>query len=128
MPYRILADVLVLLHLAFVLFVVAGGFLALRRPRILWLHAPAAIWGVLIELQGWICPLTPLENRLRRLGGQAGYEGGFTEHYVVPLLYPAELDRSLQVWLGILVAGLNLCVYAWIIARHRRRRSTKETP
>ena len=121
MIYRALADLILALHLVFVLFVVAGGLLVLRWPRIAWLHIPAAIWGVLIEFTGWICPLTPLENSLRTRGGEAGYNGGFIEHYIQPLLYPAGLTRSTQVVLGSLVLALNLTAYAIMVSRMRRQ-------
>jgi hypothetical protein len=117
MAYRILADILVVLHLAFVAFVVAGGILVLRRPRLAFLHIPAAAWGVLIELAGWVCPLTPLEVRFRILGGQAGYTGGFVEHYLIPLLYPAGLTREQQIWLGVLVGLFNLLIYGLVIRK-----------
>jgi hypothetical protein len=120
--YRLLADAVVVLHFAFVLFVVFGGLLALRWPRALWLHAPAAVWGALIEFAGWICPLTPLENELRRRGGEAGYTGGFIEHYVLPILYPAQLTRATQLVLGALVLAINVTVYAIVIARRRKQR------
>lgn len=126
MAYRFLADVLVILHLAFVLFVVVGGALVLWRGRVAFLHIPAAIWGSLIEWAGWVCPLTPLENRFRALGGEAGYTGGFVEHYVVPLLYPGRLTRDQQIWLGVLVAVLNVAVYAIAVRRLFRRRSDAE--
>jgi hypothetical protein len=115
-----MADVVVLLHFLFVLFVVSGGVLALWWPRILWLHAPAVIWGVLIEFAGWICPLTPLENRLRRAEGGTGYEGDFIAHYILPVLYPEGLTRRHQLALGALALALNLVVYALVFARHRR--------
>jgi hypothetical protein len=120
--YRLLADAVVVVHFGFVLFVVFGGLLALRWPRVLWLHAPAAVWGALIEFAGWICPLTPLENELRRRGGEAGYAGGFIEHYVLPVLYPAELTRATQLVLGALVIAINAAVYAIVIGRGRRSR------
>jgi hypothetical protein len=119
--YRTLADLILALHLVFVLFVVLGGLLVLRWPRIAWLHMPAAIWGVLIEYTGWICPLTPLENSLRTRGGEAGYSGGFIEHYIQPLLYPAGLTRSTQVVLGSLVLALNLTAYGIMVSRMRRQ-------
>jgi hypothetical protein len=122
MLYRFLADVTVVLHLAFVVFVVLGGLLVLRRRRLVFLHLPAAIWGILIELGGWVCPLTPLENRFRRLGGEAGYEGGFVEHYLLPVLYPSGLTRGHQIWLGILVGLLNLAVYGLVIWGFVRKR------
>jgi hypothetical protein len=119
--YRALADLVLVVHLAFVLFVVLGGLLVLRWPRVAWLHVPAAIWGVMIEYTGWICPLTPLENSLRMRGGEAGYSGGFIEHYIQPLLYPAGLTRSTQVVLGSLAVVLNLTAYAIVLSRIRRR-------
>jgi hypothetical protein len=119
--YRTLADLILALHLVFVLFVVLGGLLVLRSPRAAWIHIPAAIWGVLIEYTGWICPLTPLENSLRTRGGEAGYNGGFIEHYIQPLLYPAGLTRSTQVVLGSLVLALNLTAYGIMVSRMRRR-------
>jgi len=119
--YRALADLILALHLVFVLFVVLGGLLVLKWPRAAWLHIPAAIWGVLIEYTGWICPLTPLENSLRTRGGEAGYNGGFIEHYIQPLLYPAGLTRSTQVVLGSLVLALNLTAYSIMVSRMRRQ-------
>jgi hypothetical protein len=119
--YRALADLVLVAHLAFVLFVVLGGLLVVRRPRLAWLHVPAAIWGVLIEYSGWICPLTPLENSLRVRGGEAGYSGGFIEHYVLPALYPAGLTRSTQMVLGSAVLFLNLTTYWIVVSRMRRR-------
>ncbi|MFL5543918.1 MAG: DUF2784 domain-containing protein, partial [Gemmatimonadaceae bacterium] len=103
MTYRILADLVLVLHLAFVIFVVAGAGLVIHRPRVAWLHLPAVVWGVLIEYAGWICPLTPLENSLRMRGGEAGYSGRFIEHYVLATLYPAGLTRGTQFVLGTLV-------------------------
>ena len=117
MFYRWLADALVLLHLAFVVFVVAGGLLVLRWPRLAWLHVPAAAWGVWIEWSAGICPLTPLENRLRAAGGEAGYAGSFVEQYVMPVLYPAAITPAIQGWLGAVVLLLNLVVYGWLWRR-----------
>ena len=121
MIYRALADLVLVVHLTFVLFVVLGGLLVLRWPRAARLHVPAAIWGVLIEYTGWICPLTPLENSLRTRGGEMGYSGGFIEHYIQPLLYPAGLTRSTQLVLGSLVLVLNLTAYGIVVSRMRRR-------
>ena len=89
----------------------------LWRRKLAFIHVPAVIWGVLIEFGGWVCPLTPLEARFRRLGGMAGYEGGFVEHYVLPLLYPSGLTRQQQIWLGVLVGLINLGVYSLIVWR-----------
>lgn len=121
MLYRLAADGVLVLHAAFVLFVVLGGLLVLRRPRLAWVHLPAAAWGAAIEFWGWICPLTPLEQALRRRGGEAGYTGGFVEHYVVALLYPQGLTRGLQLAIGLFVLAVNLAVYAWVWRRARRR-------
>jgi Protein of Unknown function (DUF2784) len=122
MLYRVLADLVVVLHFGFVLFVVFGGLLALRWPRAAWFHLPAAIWGAGIEFVQGICPLTPLENHLRRLGGEAGYSGGFVEHYVLPVLYPGGLSHGVQLGLGIFVVALNAVIYT--VVWRRRRRST----
>jgi hypothetical protein len=120
MPYGLLADLTVLLHFAFVVWVVLGGLLVLRWPRCAWLHLPAAVWGAAIELGGWICPLTPLEWRLRELAGEAGYTGGFVEHYLLPVLYPTGLTREIQIALGLLVLAVNIALYALVIRRRLR--------
>jgi hypothetical protein len=112
-----LPDLIVVVHFAFVLFVVLGGLLVLRWPRLAYLHVPAAVWGVLIEFAGWICPLTPLEKTLRGNTGGAGYEGGFIEHYILPVLYPSALTRSIQLILGTLVLVLNLAIYSYLLRR-----------
>lgn len=120
MLYRFLADAVVVLHFGFVLFVVLGGLLALRWPRAAWIHLPAALWGAGIEFVQGICPLTPLENHLRRLGGESGYTGGFVEQYVLPVLYPAGLTRGVQLGLGIFVVAVNVGIY-WAVWRRVRR-------
>lgn len=111
MIYRALADAVLILHLAFMLFVVLGGLLVLWRRRLAWLHLPAVAWGILIEIAGWICPLTPLENWLRMQGGERGYSGGFIENYLVSLIYPDGLTRELQWLLAALVMAVNTAVY-----------------
>ncbi|MGH9362486.1 MAG: DUF2784 domain-containing protein, partial [Thermoanaerobaculia bacterium] len=121
MLYRLAADAVLIVHFAFVLFVVLGGLFALRWPRAAWVHLPAAVWGAGIEFVGGICPLTPLEKHLRRLGGEAGYPGGFVERYVVGTLYPHELTHGMQVGLGLVVVAVNVAVYAWAWRRARRR-------
>ena len=115
-----MANLIVALHFGFVIFVVLGGLLALRWPRVVWLHVPAVIWGALIEFTGWICPLTPLENRLRRAGGETGYQGDFIAHYILPVLYPNGLTRRDQLMLGALALGINVMIYALVIARAGR--------
>ena len=117
---RLGADAIVLLHFAFVIFVVAGGLLAIRWPPVMWVHLPAALWGIVIEVAGWVCPLTPLENYLREKGGAAGYEGDFIAHYIVPLLYPAGLTRDWQLVLGGFAFAVNAVVYGVVFLRHRR--------
>lgn len=121
MIFRLLADATMALHLLFVAFVAAGGLLVLRRPRLTWVHLPCAVYGALIEFFGWICPLTPLENHLRRLGGQAGYPGGFVERYLMPVIYPEPFPRWLALALGAAVLAVNGAVYAAVLARARRR-------
>jgi len=118
MLYRWLADAVALLHFTFAVFVVLGGLLVLRRPRLAWLHLPVVCWGVLIEYAGWICPLTPLENSLRRRGGGAGYTGGFIDHYITAVLYPAGLTRGAQAVLGSVALLINVAVY-WRLVRGR---------
>jgi len=111
MAYRLLADCVVVVHALFVAFVVLGGFLVWRWRWMAWAHVPAAVWGAVIEYQGWICPLTPLENALRARAGLAGYTGGFVEHYLIPTLYPAGLTRPTQVVLGSVVVLVNIVAY-----------------
>ena len=114
--YRLLADLLVVGHLAFVFFVALGGLLVWYRPSLAWVHLPAVAWGVAIEWTGAICPLTPLEISLRRYGGEVGYRGDFIEWYLMPLLYPVDLTRELQLMLGGAVLGLNLLFYSrWLL-------------
>jgi hypothetical protein len=126
MLYRWLADLVLVVHFAFVAFVVLGGLTALRWPRLARIHIPVALYGASVEFLGFICPLTPLEVWLRQRGGEAGYTGGFVEHYVTAVLYPAGLTRQLQFELGTVVLAINAVIYAfwW---RRRRRNSSKET-
>ena len=118
---RFFADVVLLIHVVFIAFAVVGGLLTLRWPRVAWIHLPAAVWAATVVTMGWICPLTPLENVLRRSAGEAGYTGGFIEHYVVPLVYPAGLTREVQVVLGAMVVAVNLAIYATVWLRAKRR-------
>jgi hypothetical protein len=116
------ADALLIAHLAFVLFVVAGGLLVYRWPRLAWVHVPAFAWGAVIEFNSWICPLTPLEQRLRLAAGEGGYGGGFIEHYLLPLIYPEGLTREIQLALGLFVLAVNALVYGiWLWRKWRKR-------
>lgn len=119
MIYRWLADGVVVVHLAFVAFVMVGAFLALKWRWLVWLHLPAAIWGVLIEYAGWICPLTPLENALRARAGEAGYSGDFIQHYLLRALYPGGLTTATQWILGSIALGVNIVGYA-VLSRKAR--------
>jgi hypothetical protein len=121
--FRLLADLIVLIHLAFVVFVVLGGLLVIRWPRVLWVHLPAAAWGAWVEFAGWICPLTPLENWFRMRGGDVAYTASFVEQYLIPLLYPASLSRELQYSLGATVVVVNLLVYAMLVRRSARHKA-----
>lgn len=124
MIYRVLADITFVTHFLFVIFVVFGGVLVMFWKRLAWLHLPALVWGVLLEWNAWICPLTPLENWLLRRGGVAGYGGGFVEHYIVPVIYPDRLTHEMQLILGSLLLAFNVLIYLWIFGR-RRVRSNK---
>jgi Protein of Unknown function (DUF2784) len=121
--YRVLADIVLIIHLCFVLFVALGGLLALRWPRLAWLHLPALAWGTWIEVSGDVCPLTPLEVSLRQRGGEAGYAGGFIDHYVEAWLYPEGLTRSTQLVIAIALTVINTLIYGYLFhwRRHRRR-------
>jgi hypothetical protein len=119
MIFRLLADATVVLHFAFVLFVVLGGLLVLRWPRVAWVHLPAAAWGAWVEFAGWICPLTPMENWLRTRGGEAVYTVSFVDQYITPILYPSSLSRETQWMLGGIVVGVNVCVYLLVLRRLR---------
>ena len=122
MTARLLADAVVAVHLAFIVFVLAGGLLVLRRRGWAALHLPAVVWGAFAEISGTLCPLTPLENSLRLRAGDAGYAGGFIEYYLIPLLYPEALTARTQVVLGLAVIAVNVVVYAlaWRRWRHRK--------
>ena len=119
MVYRGFADVVLFVHLVFIIFVLFGGLLALRWPWIPWFHLPAAAWAAALEFGGWICPLTPLENWLRRASGEAGYPGGFIEHYILPVIYPVGLTPSIQLVLGFIVVLLNIGMYGVVFSRKK---------
>lgn len=121
MIYRALADLILLIHAAFVIFVAMGGLLVLYKRALMPWHLAALAWGVLIIGMGWICPLTPLENMLRQFAGQAGYAGGFIEHYVFRLIYPSGLTRGIQIGLAAGLLIINAGIYSWIYARRAKR-------
>ncbi|MFJ1341280.1 DUF2784 domain-containing protein [Pseudomonas caricapapayae] len=121
MLYRLSADGLVLFHLLFIVFVLFGGLLVLKWRGIVWWHVPAMCWGIAVEFLHLYCPLTDWENSLRQAAGQAGYEGGFIEHYILPIIYPAGLTAGTQVVLGSIVVLVNALVYVQVI-RHWPRR------
>lgn len=125
--YPLLADLVVGVHLAFVVFVVLGGLLVMKWPRLIWIHLPAVLWGVAIELSGWICPLTPLENWLRHKGGEESYQFDFVARYLLPMLYPQGLTRGSQVVLGALVLVVNVAIYGWVLRRRKVQRFNRST-
>ncbi len=123
MPYQYLADMVVVLHLIFILLVIFGGLLLLRWPKLVWLHLTAFCWGVATETFGWICPLTPLENWLRLKSAEsATYATGFVEHYLVPVIYPQALTRELQLLLALMLIVVNILVYSLVIRVRKKRR------
>lgn len=122
MLYRLSADLILIAHLAFILFVALGGPLVLRWPRLIWLHLPSVAWGAISEFFGVICPLTSLETTLRQLGGAAGYSGDFIGHYVASIIYPSGLTRGIQIALGFGAVLLNLAVYGCWVRRQRKAR------
>jgi hypothetical protein len=129
--YPVLADLVVWVHLGFVVFVVLGGLLVMKWPRLIWIHLPAVCWGVAIELCGWICPLTPFENWLRHKGGEESYQFDFVAQYLLPILYPQGLTRRSQVVLGALVLVVNAAIYGWVFVKRkvqRFKRSSVQRP
>jgi hypothetical protein len=124
---RFFADAIVLFHLLFISFAVGGGVLVLRWRRVMLLHLPAVAWAVLVELMSWNCPLTSLENRYRTLGGEAGYPGGFVEHYIWPVIYPEGLTDQVQLMIGTFVFCVNALTYAVVFTQWRRRRTAAAT-
>ncbi len=119
-----IADFLVVLHFIFILFVIFGGLLVLKWRWVVLIHLPSAVWGVLVELQGWICPLTPLEQKFRIAAGEKGYSGGFIQHYLLPVIYPDALTRDMQFALAACVVVVNLAIYSWIVTCLYRRRGS----
>lgn len=121
---KLSADLLVILHLGFILFVVLGGLLVLKWGRLALLHLPCVAWGALLEFNGWLCPLTPLENHFRQSAGASGYSGGFIDHYLIPLIYPSGLDRESQFILGIIVVMINLVLYTLVLLKRFKNKET----
>ena len=121
----IAADIIVLAHLGFIVFAALGGFLVVRWPKFVFLHLPCALWGVLIAFGGWICPLTHLEMHFRQLSGQVGYDGGFIDHYVMPLIYPAGLTRGMQIAFGVSILSVNLGAYGRLLRNLTRKKKDR---
>ena len=121
MWYQTAADLLLVFHLLFILFVVAGGLLAIKWRWIAWLHLPAVCWGALVEINSWVCVLTPWENQLRHLAGQDGYTGGFIEYYIASIIYPDGLTAGIQVAMGISVIVINVFMYSYIVYRSGKK-------
>jgi len=119
---RVAADFIVIIHFGFIVFIVLGGLLVFRWPKLMWLHLPAVAWGVVIEFAGFICPLTPLENRLRIVAGESGYSSGFIDQYLIPVVYPDGLNRPTQIALGVLVISINLVIYGVVVAKRKRNK------
>jgi len=120
MVYKLLADFVLLLHLAFIIFVIFGGLLALKNVKWAWIHVPAAVWGGLVEFAGWICPLTPLENWLSLRAGAGTYQERFIAHYLLPLIYPTGLTRNVQIILGAGVVLISVIVYSLVLHKNAR--------
>ena len=118
--YTLIADILVILHFIFILFTIFGGFLVFKWKKISYIHITAVIWAVLIEIKGWICPLTPLEQKFRDLSGYGGYKESFIEHYIEPLIYPQGLTKDISYILAILLIAINIAIYLALIYRKRR--------
>ena len=119
MMYSLLADLILIIHLAFVIFVLCGWLLVLKWRWVAWLHLPAAVWSAVVEFTGWICPLTPLENLFHEQAGQVGYRSDFITHYLLPVLYPDDLTRDIQLMLGTIVLAINILLYGWLWRRSK---------
>ena len=121
MLYKLLADLTLIMHLLFILFVILGGLIALKTNLVIWIHLPCAIWGVLLEINYWICPLTHLENYFIQRANEIGYKGGFIEHYLVPVIYPPGLSPGLHLVIGIFVILINLIIYGFILFKYFKK-------
>ncbi len=124
---RIAADLVLAVHLGFIVFVILGGLLLLRFPKIMYLHIPAAVWGAVVEISGRICPLTTWENDLRQSAGESGYAESFVEHYLVPIIYPAGLTRNVQLTLAGIVVFANIVIYGWLLYRCNKSRARESS-
>ena len=124
MPYKFLADLIVLIHFSFILFVVFGGFMALKWKKLIYIHIPAALWGTAISIIGWVCPLTPLEIELRVRAGSGSYTGGFIDHYLIPIIYPPGLTRGIQYYLAAGVIIINATAYYLFWRKYRKSRDS----
>jgi len=118
--HLLLAELIVVLHLLFIVFALFGGFLVIKWPRLVWLHIPVVVWGALTEFLGLICPLTPLEIWLRQQAGADPYQEGFISHYLVPLIYPPGLTPGMQWLLGGGLVIFNILIYAWLFTRKHK--------
>jgi len=116
-PWTLLADLVVIIHFGFVLFCVFGALLCLWWPKVMWIHIPSAIWGGVVEIVGWICPLTPIENWLRQRAAVVSYRDSFADQYIMPLLYPSAANRAIHILMGLSLLLLNLCLYFYIIRK-----------
>ena len=123
MIYRISIDLVIFSHLCFIVFVVFGGFLLLVNKKWALVHFPAVVWGTLVEFLDLYCPLTPLENWLRKIGGEYVYHVSFIEQYLLPIIYPHELTRELQILLGVSVVAINICIYLFVFLHKKRLKS-----
>lgn len=127
MSFRIAADLVLVLHLAFIAFVMLGALLVLRCRPLAWVHGPAAGWGAFVEITGRVCPLTIWENSFRRSAGENGYAESFIEHYLLPVIYPRGLTRDLQLWLAAAVIVVNVVIYGWLLYRSKKSRQTENS-
>lgn len=121
MLYRILADLVLTVHLSFIIFVIIGGFLLLKNKKWMIIHLPAIIWAIILEIKGWICPLTPIENWFRGKGGQEIYKQSFIEHYLIPIIYPDKLTRRFQITLVCSIIIINVALYLWVYRKTRKK-------
>ena len=127
MIYSFLADLLVVFHLVFILYVIAGALLIFTWPKTLWIHLPSCFWGMTVEFTGWICPLTPWEIQLRRLAGEEGFSRSFIEQYLIPMIYPSGLNREIQMLMGSIVLIVNLSLYTLILIKRRKRKTPENS-